>query len=132
MSSRPPMITYYIYTTSIFTELSIMPSTNNSENQIASIQLPASLFEETAVLNSGVVGDGIGLVFTAYSSPVLFPLANGSRPSVEVRSSIIGALLGGLPVIRNLTDPIVIILEISLDDVSWDGSHIMRIYSMCT
>ena len=92
-------------------------------NQIASLTLPASLFEEGAVLNSGLVGDGVGLVFTAFSSPVLFPLANGTRSTVEIRSSIIGALIGGLPTIRNLSDPVVIFLEISLDNVSWNIGH---------
>ena len=98
-------------------------------NQIASLALPASLFEEGAVLNS-LVGDGVGLVFTAFSSPVLFPLANGTRPSVEIRSPIIGALIGGLSTIRNLSDPVAIVLEVSLDNVSWNSGHMYMCYTM--
>lgn len=90
---------------------------STSESVIASIQLPASLFSEDSVVNS--VGDGVGLVFTVYERSVLFPLANGSRPTVEIRSSIIGALLGGLPTLGDLPDPIEIHLQIAIGSVSW-------------
>ena len=85
-----------------------------SEN-VVSISLPPSLFE----LASGDDSD-VGLAFTFYESPNLFPLANGTRSSgVEVGSSVIGALVAGKTEIVDLEEPVRITL-ILLQDVRSD------------
>ena len=85
---------------------------------LASIQLPQSLFSTGAVTNSSA-GGGVGLVFTFYETPVLFPLPNGTRADLQIRSAVIGALIGGVPNVSNLSDPIVISLQLNIDQVSW-------------
>ena len=79
------------------------------ENEnIVSISLPPTLFE----LAGGDEAD-VGLAFTFYESPNLFPLANGTRSSgVIVGSSVIGALVAGKTEVVDLEDPVRIILTL--------------------
>ena len=70
------------------------------------------------VINSSV-GGGIGLVFSFFETPVLFPLPNGTRRDVQIRSSVIGALLGGVPTIIDLVNPVNITLQIKITAVSY-------------
>ena len=88
--------------------LVIGPSTDITESteEVASINLLESLFMSDGVVNRSLV-DSVGLVFTAFERPVLFPLANGSCSRIEIRSSVIGALVAGQTNISNLTHPIV-------------------------
>ena len=88
-----------------------------TDELLASIQLPGSLFNMDKVTNSNV-GGGIGLVFSFFETPVLFPLPNGTQRDVEIRSSIIGALLGGTGSVTDLVDPVIITLEIEISAVS--------------
>ena len=92
------------------TGLFIMSSIIEDDGQIASIALPPSLFERINVVNTSVV-----IVFTVYVGPVLFPSANGTPPNLEIRSPVIGAQLGGILSIENLTDPVEIFLTLSVD-----------------
>ena len=78
--------------------------------QIASIELPPSLFEKINVVNTSV-----GIVFTVYEEPVLFPLADGTPPNLKIRSPVIGAQLGGILTIENLTEPVEIFLQLLVD-----------------
>ena len=85
-----------------------------SEN-VVSISLPPSLFELASDDDSDV-----GLAFTFYESPNLFPLANGTRSSgVVVGSSVIGALVAGKTEVVDLEEPVRITL-ILLQDVRSD------------
>lgn len=77
---------------------------------VVAISLPPSLFDQDQLTN-----EDIGLAFTFYESPNLFPLANGTRDSVVIGSSVIGALIAGKEVL-NLDDPVVINLTL-LDEV---------------
>ncbi|CAI8020051.1 Adhesion G-protein coupled receptor G4, partial [Geodia barretti] len=96
---------------------------------LASIQLPDSLFSNDRVTNNSV-GGGVGLVFSFFETPVLFPLANGTRGDLQIRTSVIGALIGGIPTISDLLDPIIITFQLEIDTedevientacVSWD------------
>lgn len=104
-----------VYLASIhFSGISIVSSESNSDdfiNQIASMQLPPSLFR---VVNTSIVG----LVSTVYENSILFPLANGSRPNTEIRTSVIGVLLSGVPALRDLPDPVEINLLLTTGSVS--------------
>ena len=86
-------------------------STTSTEGLLASIALPGSLFEEAAVINSSD-GDSVGLVLTFFEDATLFPLPNETPPDLSIQSSVIGALLGGVPIITDLTEPIVITLHL--------------------
>ena len=84
---------------------------------LASIRLPESLFSNDRVTNNSV-GGGVGLVFSFFETPVLFPLANGTRADLQIRTSVIGALIGGIPTISDLLDPIIINFQLEIDTVS--------------
>ena len=64
-----------------------------------------------------VVGSGLGLVFSFYNTSILFPLPNGSN--FEIRSSVIGVLLAGVPNITDLEDPVIITLQLHIDRVGF-------------
>ena len=113
----------------IISESEMIPS----ENLTAAIQLPESLFMMTSVNSTD---DGVGVVVSVYETSLLFPLANGTRPRVEIRTPVIGALIGGVPSVSGLTDPVVITLKLDINTVShhfYYISHIIlhRIYSLC-
>ena len=57
--------------------------------------------------------EDVGLVFSVYEDPVLFPIASGIPPSREIRSSVIGALVAGANRIDNLTEPVTVHLTLS-------------------
>ena len=88
------------------------PAVSEDENRIASIQLPSSLFEQVGGANTS-----IGLVFTLYLEPVLFPLADDTPSNSEIRTPVIGALLGGIPTVENLTQPVTIVLKLQTDEI---------------
>ncbi|CAI7989315.1 Adhesion G-protein coupled receptor G4, partial [Geodia barretti] len=100
-----------------------------TDGVLASIQLPGSLFSTDRVTNNSV-GRGVGLVFSFFETPVLFPLANGTRADLQIRTSVIGTLIGGIPNISDLLDPIIITFQLEIDTedeviengacVSWD------------
>ena len=73
----------------------------------ASISLPPSLFAELE--NATEVGVG----FTFYETPALFPLPEGSPSNLTIGSSVIGALVGGQS-FSNLRDPVTIFLRLTL------------------
>ena len=60
----------------------------------------------------------VGLVSTFYESDVLFPLADGSPNNTEIRTSVIGVLLSGVPALRDLPDPVEINLLLTIGIVS--------------
>ena len=101
----------------LYTDLITMSEVVESEGLLAVIQLPESLFMDSRVVNSSV-GSSVGLVFTVYTTPVLFPLANGSDVEFDIRTPVIGALFGGLPSLSNLTDPIAITLQLNITNVN--------------
>ncbi|CAI8022065.1 Adhesion G-protein coupled receptor G4 [Geodia barretti] len=100
-----------------------------TDGVLASIQLPESLFSNDRVTNNPV-GGGVGLVFSFFETPVLFPLTNGTRADLQIRTSVIGALIGGIPTTSDLLDPIIITFQLEIDTedevvenaacVSWD------------
>ena len=90
--------------------ISTTSSVMDTDTFLASIELPESLFDMDRVTNSSV-GGGIGLVFLIFETPVLFPLPNGTQRDIQIRSSVIGALLGGVPSIIDLVNPIIITLH---------------------
>ena len=95
-----------------------MSPTMGAEEPLASVQLPGSLFTTDSVTSS-TIGGGIGLVFSFFETPVLFPLPNGTQRDIQIRSSVIGALLGGVASLADLVDPVVITLPIEMGRVSW-------------
>ena len=88
-----------------------------TEQLLASLQLPDSLFSTPTVADS-TVGGGVGLVFLFFETAVLFPLPNVTRTDLQIRSSVVGALLGGVTNISNLTDPVIITLPLDIREVS--------------
>ena len=86
-------------------------STTSTERVLTSITLPGSLFEEAAVIDSSD-GDSVGLVFTFFEDATLFPLPSETPPDLSIQSPVIGALLGAVPTITDLTEPIVITLHL--------------------
>ena len=102
---------------SFYTGLSTLLKVIESENLLAAIQLPGTLFMENEVIDSSSGGGSVGIVFTLYETPpLLFPLANGT--SASIRSVVIGALLGSVPNVIDLIDPITISLQFNIDSVS--------------
>ena len=87
-----------------------------TDGVLASIQLPESLFSNNRVTNNPV--GGVGLVFSFFETPVLFPLANGTRADLQIRTSVIGTLIGGIPTISDLLDPIIITFQLEINTVS--------------
>ena len=69
--------------------------------QVGRIFLPGSLFTRP----------NVGLFFSLYSTPVLFPLANGSREFDTIASPVIAATVTGGKAIANLSEPITILLQ---------------------
>ena len=84
----------------VVTGLSTSPA---ASDRIASIQLPPSLFDQF-----GDTEDHIGLVFTVYTDPVLFPFANTTQTRSEIHSPVIGAIVAGAAPIDDLTEPVEI------------------------
>lgn len=103
--------------------MSSLSSSDDFVNQVASIQLPPSLF---GVVNTSIVG----LVSTFYESDVLFPLADGSRNNTEIRTSVIGVLLSGVPALRDLPDPVEINLLLTIGSVSKVGCISLHVHVM--
>ena len=77
-------------------------ATEESTN-VVRISLPPSLFNQDQVID-----EDVGLAFTFYESANLFPLANGTRKSALIGTSVIGALLAGKGEVVNLDDPVTI------------------------
>ena len=100
----------------------ITSSKSGTEGITASIQLPGSLFN-TPNVTASEVGDGLGLVFSFFATSALFPLPNETDSNFEIRSSVIGALLAGVPVVAGLSDPIMITLQLHIDMVGLFLSH---------
>ena len=67
------------------------------------------------VLDQNSEQEEVGLFFSFYSSPILFPLANGSSVNDTVGSSVIAASVAGMQ-ISNLDNPVQFSLEI-LNDI---------------
>ena len=97
----------------------------------ASIQLPGSLFNTPSVTASEV-GDGLGLVFSFFTTSLLFPLSNETHSNFEIRSSVIGALLAGVPAGAGLSDLITITLQLHIDKVGLFLSHNNSDRGYCT
>ena len=83
----------------------------SSNNGISHVTLPSSLFKY--LHNQTYLSDQPGLVFTSYSTAVLFPLTQYETPN-STRLSVIGSSVLGATVvtsqpaaIKNLTEPIV-------------------------
>ena len=68
------------------------------------ISLPRSLFDRINKTN-------VGLVFSQYKTPVLFPLTNDSKNVSEIVSSVVAASVAGEN-ITNLSEPITILLQL--------------------
>ena len=75
------------------------------------VQLPPSLFNQF-----GGTGDLVGLVFTVYAEPVLFPLATTTRTRSEIRSPVISATVAGAAPIDNLIEPVEIGLTLLMEN----------------
>lgn len=69
--------------------------------QVGRIFLPGSLFTRP----------NLGLFFSLYSTPVLFPLANDSREFDAIASPVIAATVTGGVAVTNLSEPITILLQ---------------------
>ena len=84
-------------------------------NQSALISLPTSLF--------GLLGvESVGVFFTFYEGPVLFPLGNGTgNEDTIVGTPVIGATVANQSLV-NLLDPIVILLRLQPrgNQVGWE------------
>ena len=81
----------------------------------AFIALPVSLFEEINTTD-------VGIFFTFYETAALFPLRGDLPDNFTVGTTVIGATVAG-EVFQNLSEPIVIILQLS------DEVGLMRYYS---
>ncbi len=88
----PSNATEMVQTTRDLTEI--------QDDQSAFIILPVSLFEEISPEDNT---SQIGLFFTFYEQPVLFPLGSESRPDISVGSAVIGASFSSGDV-SNLTE----------------------------
>jgi len=76
-----------------------------SANTTGSISLPPDLF--TTLLDSN-----LGLVFTMFNTSVLYPLANETRETFAVASSVVGATVAGHTV-TGLTTNVTIVLKLT-------------------
>ena len=99
-------------------EIDIRSGEKSDQAVFSSIRLPASLFSDVVVVSASG-GSAVAVVVTAYESPTLFPLASGSLPNIQIRSSVIGLLIGGVPPLRGLRDPIRIFFRLNLGTVSF-------------
>jgi len=76
-----------------------------SANTTGSISLPPDLF--TTLLDRN-----LGLVFTMFNTSVLYPLANETRETFAVASSVVGATVAGHTV-TGLTTNVTIVLKLT-------------------
>ena len=100
---KSPLILLDVITNPWFVIVTGLSTSFAASDQIASVQLPPSLFDQF-----GDSEDHIGLVFTVYAEPVLFPLANTTQTRSEIRSPVIGAVVAGAAPIDNLIEPVEI------------------------
>ena len=76
-----------------------------SANTTGSISLPAQLFATLSDSN-------LGLVFTMFNTSVLYPLANETRETFAVASSVVGATVAG-HIVRGLSSNVTIVLKLN-------------------
>ena len=81
------------------------PETADIDGLAAFIALPVSLFEEVNTTD-------VGIFFTFYETAALFPLRGDLLDNFTVGTNVIGATVAG-EVFENLSDPIIIILQLS-------------------
>ena len=85
-----------------------------SDSDISRVFLPPSLFKSQPALL-----DQPGLVFTSYSTAVLFPLTQYETPNSTRLSMIVSSVLGATVVtgqptaIKNLTEPIIMEFKVN-------------------
>lgn len=109
-----------MYTNHYDTGTTDTTSMDRNDENVASIQLPNTLFNSDIVKNS-TVDDRVGLVFTYFETTALFPLRNGTR--LVNTSSVIGALVGGTPSITDIREPVTVTLRIPTSEVSFFPPH---------
>ena len=83
-----------------------MDASDISANTTGSIQLPAQLFASLSDSDGS-----LGLVFTMFNTSVLYPLANETRETFAVASSVVGATVAGRTV-RGLSSNVTIVLKL--------------------
>ena len=115
----------------LYTGIIQTSSKSGTEGITASIQLPGTLFN-TSNVTASEVGEGLGLVFSFFATSVLFPLPNETDSNFEIRSSVIGALLAGVPVVTGISDTISITFQLHIDNVSLLLSHNDSDWGYCT
>ena len=100
----------------------------DSDSDISRVSLPPSLFQSHPSLS-----DQRGLVFTSYSTAVLFPLTqsestNSTRLSM-IGSSVLAATVvsGQSNAVRNLTEPVVAEFRVNRSMVGINGIRQKRI-----
>ena len=100
-------------------------SFSETAHDISRVFLPPSLFEH--LRNQTSLSDQPGLVFTSYSTAVLFPLtqsesANLTRLSM-IGSSVLAATVvsGQSNAVRNLTEPVVVEFRVNRSMVGING-----------
>ena len=96
-------------------------SSTSSADDLSYISLPSSLFG--TLRNQSALLDQIGLVYTSYSTAVLFPLTPSNSTDNSTISFIGSSVLGASVVaeqtdVRNLTDPIVMEFKVNGSMVS--------------
>ena len=87
--------------------------------EVAAIRLPASLFQ--GIENgSQTPGGSVGVFFAVYDVPSLFPLspANEENENRTVGSRVLASTVGPGIDLSNLTEPVSIVLRLSLNVVS--------------
>ena len=97
----------------------------DSDSDISHVSLPPSLFQSHPSLS-----DQPGLVFTSYSTAVLFPLTQSESTNMTrlsmIGSSVLAATVvsGQLNAIRNLTEPVIVEFRVNRSMVG-SLSHIL-------
>ena len=74
-------------------------------NTTGSVSLPPDLF-------ANLSDNNLGLVFTTFNTSVLYPLANETRETFAVASSVVGATVAGHTV-TGLTTNVTIVLKLT-------------------
>lgn len=81
-----------------------------SSDQLASIDLPLSLFEQ--ITNHSL----IGLFYGLYSDPTLFPVGVQDSKLTEIVSPVLATTVGPNINFENLQDPVTVLLRIKKTD----------------
>ena len=87
--------------------------------EVAAIRLPASLFQRIEN-GSQTPGGSVGVFFAVYDVPSLFPLspANEENENRTVGSRVLASTVGPFFELSNLTEPVSIVLRLTLNAVS--------------